>query len=130
METRNLVEKLTVSFEQQLQWYTRLDALVQGALSKVVLSRGDMSGIMATLTSKQEIVESILAERERMKEAVELWAQRKGNVESTPEIKHLDETLARTQQKIQNYLVGEKQLQKYLEHTIKKLDTESNERDG
>lgn len=123
MDDRALIQTLCSSFEKQQAWYSELTKLVQASLSKMVLSRGDMAGVMDTMARKQRIIEEIGNERERMKDLVGAWNQRKTELESVPEGKELDRILAQTQKTIQAYLAGENQLKKYLEHLMEKGQT-------
>jgi hypothetical protein len=115
-----LIATLAASYRRQLEMYRTLTTLVQKTLSQVVLSRGDVSGVMDSFTRKQELIDAIVKERENIGDCVVLWQERKAGLKQSPQSQELDELLKATQLVIKEFLEYEEQLKKYLEHVTKK----------
>ena len=67
MKEPDLISILSTSFSLQLARYRELSDLVQKTLGKLVLTRGDVCQVMDNFKHKQEILEAIIEERERLK---------------------------------------------------------------
>lgn len=119
-DTTSLIATLAASYRRQLEMYRTLTALVQKTLSQVVLSRGDVSGVMDSFTRKQELIDAIVKERENVGDCVVLWQERKAGLKQSTQSQELDELLKATQLVIKEFLEYEEQLKKYLEHVTKK----------
>lgn len=120
VDTTSLIATLAASYRRQLEMYRTLTALVQKTLSQVVLSRGDVSGVMDSFTRKQELIDAIVKERENVGDCVVLWQERKAGLKQSTQSQELDELLKATQLVIKEFLEYEEQLKKYLEHVTKK----------
>jgi multidrug resistance efflux pump len=120
VDTTSLIATLAASYRRQLEMYRTLTALVQKTLSQVVLSRGDVSGVMDSFSRKQELIDAIVNERENIGDCVVLWQERKAGLKQSPQSQELDELLKATQLVIKEFLEYEEQLKKYLEHVTKK----------
>jgi hypothetical protein len=125
VDNKTLIAGLTRSYTHQLELYKTLTALVQKALSHVVLSRGDLSGLIPVFTKKQELIDTIVKERQEMDPSVRLWQDRKADLRQSAQSQELDELLKTTQSAIFEFLEYEEQLKKYLEHVLKKGTTVS-----
>jgi len=115
-----LTTTLIDSYKRQLTMYTELGALVQKTLSQIVLTRGDVSGIMLNFVRKQVLLDGIIKERNQTEQSVQLWQERKYLMEQNEHTAELDSVLMRIQSAIQEFMVGEEQLKKYLEHVVQK----------
>jgi hypothetical protein len=120
MDDSTLIAALQASYRRQLSLYRSLASLVQKTLSQVVLTRGDMSGLMANFAQKKALLESILKERAETEPVVRLWQERKASVPQSDETAGLDSVLSKTESVIREFLEGEEQLKKYLEHVVKR----------
>jgi hypothetical protein len=120
MDDKTLIAALTATYKKQLDLYRALSALVQKTLSQVILTRGDIAGIMDNFTQKQQLLDAIVKERTGAEENVALWQARKAGVQKSDQTRQLDAVLQDTQVVIKEFLDGEEQLKKYLEHVVKK----------
>jgi hypothetical protein len=114
----SLVSILTESFARQGEWYRQLRANVQKTLSKMVLSRGDPSSVMANFAEKQKLLESIAHERERIKDQISLWQERKTRIAVSAGTEDLNRILLETEGIIREFLDSEEQIRKYLQHMM------------
>ncbi|HON10314.1 MAG TPA: hypothetical protein PLE24_05560 [Chitinispirillaceae bacterium] len=115
-----LIQDLADSFSRQLQWYRQLRDLVRKILGRLVLSRGDTSGVITGFEQKKALLEKIEDERNRSAGLVERWQSRKGLIGAEEKSAMLEDVLEQTGRAIQEFLDEEKQLEKYLESIIKK----------
>jgi hypothetical protein len=115
-----LVKELTDTFNCQIQMYRELKILVQKMIGKLVLSRGDMSGLISSMEQKKKIIESIECERSMHSDAIMQWQITKNNVTMTPEIGLLEKVLEDTGSAIKDFIDQEEQLRTYLEKCIQK----------
>ena len=115
-----LVKELTDTFTCQMQMYRDLKRLVQKMFGKLVLSRGDMSGLLSSMEQKQKIIESIESERSRHSDAIMQWQLKKNNVTMSPEVGVLEKVLESTGCAIRDFIDQEEQLRNYLEKCIRK----------
>lgn len=116
MDDTVIIDGLITSFTKQLEWYGELKALVASCLSRIVLSRGDVSQIMGSLARKRELADAIAGERERIKPVIDAWQKIKAGVPADSRTVRLNELLERTQTVIRDYLHSEQQMNKYLGH--------------
>jgi hypothetical protein len=100
-------------------WYQELSGLVQKTLGQLVLSRGDVTQVMENFTHKQKILDMIVEERGRISGPVQLWQERKKGIKDGPASDELDVLLKKTAAAISEFLDGEAQLKRYLEHVKK-----------
>jgi hypothetical protein len=119
MTESELISILSSSFSKQLAWYRELSELVQKTLGQLVLSRGDVAQVMENFTRKQNVLDMILEERARISGPVDLWQQRKKDIKSGQASDDLDSLLKQTASAISEFLEGEEQLKRYLEHVKK-----------
>lgn len=117
-EYQSLVDTLTDSFTRQNALYEKLERLVQRMLNQVVLSRGDLTGVMPLFAEKQRLMEAITHERERTGAQSGRWQREKGGCPSSVDTGALDGVLAETEKVIGRYLQGEEQLRTYLAHLM------------
>jgi hypothetical protein len=123
-----LVKELTDTFTCQMQMYRELKVLVQKMIGKLVISRGDMSGLLSSMEQKQKIIESIESERSRHSDAIMQWQLKKNNVTMSPEVGVLEKVLESTGCAIRDFIDQEEQLRNYLENASeseKKVITEN-----
>jgi hypothetical protein len=123
VDDKTLIAGLARSYTHQLELYKTLTALVQKTLSQVVLSRGDLSGLISVFAKKQELIDTIVKARQDIDAGVRLWQERKAGLRQSAQSRELDELLKKTQYAISEFLEYEEQLKKYLEHVIKKGTT-------
>lgn len=115
-----LVKELTDTFNYQMQMYRELKVLVQKMIGKLVVSRGDMSGLLSSMEQKQKIIESIESERSSHSDAIMQWQLKKNNVTMSPEVGVLEKVLECTGCAIRDFIDEEEQLKMYLEKCIRK----------
>jgi hypothetical protein len=115
-----LIQELTSSYNRQLVWYKELRDFVQKVLSRLILSRGDISGLMVGLEKKQKLMEQIDTERRRTADSVKKWQDLKLQLAICDEIDELNDTLEKTSIAIKDFLDEEEKLKRYLEGIIKK----------
>jgi len=71
--------------------------------------------VTESLRKKQQLIEIIGNERDRVTEQVAQWQRRKGQIARCPETELFDEVLQKVTDAIQEFLDDEAQLRKYLE---------------
>jgi hypothetical protein len=120
VDNKTLIFTLIGSYKKQLSLYRRLIEIVQKALGQIVLTRGDTSVLMSAFSQKQELLDAIVNERASAEQAARLWKERKGTIPQGTDTRELDDLLAKTEAAIREFLEGEEQLKKYLEHMMKK----------
>jgi hypothetical protein len=120
VDNKTLIFTLIESYKKQLSLYRRLIEIVQKALGQIVLTRGDTTALMSSFSQKQELLDAIVNERASTDEAARLWRERKGTLPQGPDTRELDDLLSKTEAAIREFLEGEEQLKKYLEHMMKK----------
>ena len=123
MDDALIISQLTESYLRQVAWYRDLSALVQKTLSQLVLSRGNVAGVMANFEKKQSIFSQIAAERLRISDLAAQWQVRKGSVSPCADADALNELLGTAQTTIREFLDAEDQLKKYLEHIARPRGT-------
>jgi uncharacterized protein (DUF849 family) len=121
---QRLVDELCRSYTLQAELYSKLNAVVQKIYSQLVLSRGNLSGVMSLFEEKQRLLNAINAQREETKNDAEIWQKTKDTIEQTKQTAILDEVLTHTQNNIQKFLETEQQLEHYLKHMMN-ADTKS-----
>ena len=119
-----LVRDLSETFRRQLVWYQELRDLVGKILSRLVLSRGDVSGVISGLEKKKVLLEAIESERNRNSGLIAQWQERKGSIEKNGSVQELEMVLEQTSGAICEFLDEEEQLKKYIESILQK-DTDS-----
>lgn len=122
---RQLLHKLVESFSGQLSLYTQLRDNVRGLMSKLVLSRGDVSGLVRGLDSKGKLLEQISEERSGIAGEIKLWQERKKECQPSREVEAFELLLAKMERVIQEFLDEEQKLKSYLEKVYR---NESGER--
>jgi len=110
-----LIQTLTDSFSMQLGYYRSLREVVRQIMSRLVLSRGSLAKITEGLMKKKQLVECIEVERQRIKEPMDLWQQRKTALSLHHETETFNQVLETVTVAIREFLDDEEQLQKYLE---------------
>ena len=115
-----LVRGLRDSFLLQLRYYSALNDTVQKILGKLILSRGDFSGLKAEFIEKQRLLGCLDLERTKTIGPTRMWQERKMQLAGQQDAKELDAILEKTGRMIEKFLDGEEQLKKYLEGIIKK----------
>jgi hypothetical protein len=115
-----LIQELTASYEKQFVWYIELRDLVQKILSRLILSRGNMSELMIGLGKKKKLLDFIEFERSRTTESVLRWQEIKKNIVVCEETAALNEILETTSIAIKEFLDEEEKLKRYLEGIVKK----------
>lgn len=115
-----LVQELSGSFQLQLSMYRDLRDTVRSILSKLILSRGDVAGLMSGIEKKKKLLEAIEQERAKSSENVSLWQQRRKLYPVNAEIEALNTILGQTESVIKEFLDGEDQLKNYLEKMYRK----------
>jgi hypothetical protein len=119
------ISVLSASFSKQLEWYEELSRIDQKTLSQFVLSRGDMTPVMASVRQKRSIIERISEEREKIKDSADLYRQNKERMTSSLRKNEFDCLLAKLETAIKKFLDGENQLKRYLEYVMEKGDNVS-----
>jgi hypothetical protein len=115
-----LIQELTASYKKQSVWYVELRDLVQKILSRLILSRGNMSELMIGLGKKKKLLDFVEFERSRTTESVLRWQEIKKNIIVCEETTSLNEVLETTSIAIKEFLDEEEKLKRYLEGIVKK----------
>lgn len=115
-----LLQKLMESFSAQLSLYTQLRDTVRKLMSKLVLSRGDVSGLLSGLEAKNRLLAQIGKERNSIAGDIELWQERKKQYPSCWEVEEFEQVLVRMEKVIKEFLDEEQKLQDYLEKVCSK----------
>jgi hypothetical protein len=74
---------------------------------------------MGSFEKKQKIIAMIADERGRISAAAALWQERKRSAATSPAIIDLEGLLAKTESAIKEFLDGEDQLKRYVEHAAR-----------
>ncbi len=120
MNYTKIIEKLIQSYLLQIEHYTELKHLVQTTIGKIVLSRGDLSGVMSLFSEKQKLLDLITKERNNTKDQIMIWQDKKAVIPRSELTEKLNTILAEAEDVIKEFLEAESQLQKHLENIIKK----------
>jgi hypothetical protein len=122
-----LIQVLKTSFSLQLQWYKELLDLDRKMMSRLVLSRGDMSGIVTGMENKNRLIDMIQMERDRTCSMVGLWQKRKNELSNNDTDRiAFDEILEQIESTIREFLREEDLLKKYIDGIIKKKPDSQN----
>src|SRR5690554_2129388 len=122
-----LIQVLKTSFSLQLQWYKELLDLDRKMMSRLVLSRGDMSGIVTGMENKNRLIDMIQMERDRTCSMVGLWQKRKNELSNNDTDRiAFDEILEQIESTIREFLKEEDLLKKYIDGIIKKKPDSQN----
>jgi len=119
MTDSQLIQHLSQSLERQLHFYCQLNDLTQKILSRLILSRGDLTGIPQDFEKKQQFLAEIEKERQASHSITELWQQRKESIPKNESSMALDALLDKVQREIKRFLDNEGQLEKYLQMAMK-----------
>ncbi len=114
--TSDLLKELTRSYSLQVELYKKLNAIVHRIYGQLVVSRGNVSGVMPLFEEKQKILNAISAERERTQQSAQSWQQKKAGVSRSDETARLDSILSEAEGAIRTFLDTEQQLERYLKH--------------
>lgn len=115
-----MISELCDSYRIQLGFYNALSETVQKILSKLILSRGDLSAFKSDFAEKKRFLDHIEAERIKTAGQVKAWQNAKTIHGETPEARELDGILSETENAIRKFLDGEEQLKKHLERILQK----------
>jgi hypothetical protein len=118
-ESKIVIDVLCGSFERQLAVYKELRDSARTALSKLILSRGDVGVLMAGIDKKSRLLEKIDHERNSIAEQIEYWQAHRENLTNSRDAASLNEILARTESVIQEFLAEEEKLKQYVEKFYK-----------
>jgi hypothetical protein len=110
-----LIRELSGSYRLQRDCYTALGVMVDRILGRLVLSRGDLSGVKDEFAEKRRLLERIERERARTTGHSTEWQERKAKCAGRREAQELDAILRETEAAIRKFLEGETQLERYLE---------------
>ena len=116
----NLIRELCDSYRIQLGFYNTLNETVQKILSRLILSRGDLSSLKADFAEKQRCIEQIQLERLKTQRQAKTWQETKALKGETREALELDIILGKIENTINKFLDGEDQLKKHLERILQK----------
>jgi hypothetical protein len=113
-----MIQELCDSFRIQLGFYSALNDTAQRILSKLILSRGDLSGLKNDFADKKRFLDQIEGERQKTAGQVKVWQDTKALHGETVEARELDGILRETEKTIRTFLDGEEQLKKHLERIL------------
>jgi len=113
-----LIRTLIESYRGQLERYCGLRDTARQVMSRLVLSRGDLSQVTEGLMRKKELLEAIETERSRVAREVAWWQERKAQVEPCAETETFEGVLRQISDAIQEFLEDEAQLRRYLEGVV------------
>ena len=118
-----LIQTLTGSFRRQLAIYGQLRDVVRQCMSKLVLSRGDLSPVNLSFQRKKELIDAIQNERNGISDHIEQWQKRKNNIKKTVDVELLEEILQNVSDTVQEFLKDEEQLRTYIEGIVTRNQT-------
>lgn len=113
-----LIRTLIESYRGQLERYCSLRDTARQVMSRLVLSRGDLSQVTDGLIKKKELLEAIEIERNRVALEVARWQERKAQFEPCAETEAFEGVLRQISDAIQEFLEDEAQLRRYLEGVV------------
>jgi flagellar biosynthesis/type III secretory pathway chaperone len=119
-DNARLIDELTRSFTTQVGLYDKLKTVVQKTLGQITRSRGDLSSVKSLFEAKRNCLAAISLERERVRESTAAWIAIKATAPRTAAVLTLEKVLGAVEHAIGEFLESEAQLQKYLEHLMKK----------
>jgi hypothetical protein len=125
MAQTELIEQLIESFTKQTGWYRRLNDLGQQILGKVVLSRGNLAGILPLFEEKRRLLDEIMLERHNIQGDVDAWQEMKSQVGGSSKADALDDILGKAEAAIAEFMRSEEQLSKRLQHYMGEETTEN-----
>jgi len=118
-----LIQTLTGSFRRQLAIYVQLRDVVRQLMSKLVLSRGDLSPVTGSFQRKKELIDAIENERNTVSDHIDQWQERKSDIRRTADVEQLEEVLQKVTDTVQEFLKDEDQLRTYIEGIISRNQT-------
>ena len=118
-----LIQTLSDSYRGQLGRYRSLDDIVRQLISRLVLSRGDLSQAASGFREKQTLLGAIERERTRVADLVAQWELRKTAIGHSAIADDFDALLHQVADAIRRFLEDETQLQQYLEGIIARSQT-------
>ena len=118
MEDSVLITRLHQACGKQLALYRQLCDFTQRMLQRLVMSRGDMTGLRDVFEQKRRLVGEIERERAGMHELAGRWQERKSQVVQCAATRDLDTLFGSMETAIRKYLELEAQVRTYLEHAV------------
>jgi len=115
-----LIQQLTTVLTGQLEHYREMRDLVRKMLSRVILSRGDLSGVIPCLEKKKKLLDTIESERQQSSDLFVQWQSRKNSIREDAAVTVLNSILDQTEVTIREFLDEEEQLKRYIEKNITK----------
>jgi len=115
-----LIQQLTAVLTGQLEHYREMRDLVRKMLSRVILSRGDLSGVIPCLEKKKTLLDTIESERQQSSDLFVQWQNRKASIREDAAVTVLNSILDQTEVTIREFLDEEEQLKRYIEKNITK----------
>jgi hypothetical protein len=113
-----VIRRLTCSYRRQIDWYDTLCGVVEKILGRLILSRGDFSGVKVCFDEKKRLLDLIEQERSETIREVETWRIRKGALLGEPEACDFDQVLRHTEEAIGRFLETEGQLKRCIEQRM------------
>lgn len=120
LNDKMIVQELAVVLNSQLEHYSQLRDLVRKILSRVILARGDITGIVAGLEKKKQLLNQIETERQNSSELIAQWQQRKHFLKDDASVSDLNSILDQMEITIKEFLDEEDKLKKYIENILSK----------
>jgi len=114
------IQNLCDSYRIQQGLYRELGETVHRILSKLILSRGDLTALRADFEDKQRLLEDIETQRFKIAPQVKIWQESKAGQGETAGARELDSILRDIEKSIKSFLDGEDQLKKHLERIMQK----------
>lgn len=115
-----LIQQLTAVLTGQLGHYREMRDLVRKMLSRVILSRGDLSGVISCLEKKKKLLDTIESERQESSVLFVQWQNRKDSIKEDAAVAAMNSILDQTEITIREFLDEEEQLKRYIEKKITK----------
>lgn len=120
LNDKMIVQELAIVLNSQLEHYSQLRDLVRKILSRVILARGDITGIVAGLEKKKQLLDQIETERKNSSELIAQWQQRKHFLKDDASVSDLNSILDQMEITIKEFLDEEDKLKKYIENILSK----------
>ena len=113
-----LIQSLADSYRGQLERYRSLDELVCQLMSRLVLSRGDLTRITSGFREKKMLIDAIEDERMKVADLVVQWEERKKMIGRSAATDDFENVLQQVTEAIRKFLDDEAQMQQYIEGII------------
>lgn len=115
MNTNECICLLVNSFEKQLTWYFKLNAIGESILQHLIFHHTDIQALMKEFEEKYNLIESITKERSDVGDAIVYFENNKNTIESISR-EVFDNLLEKIEGEIKKFITIESQIEKYIHY--------------